>query len=101
MFPSELEEDELKCYVHYHPTYYHFHVHVVHVMLEPEGGTQSVGKAWLLSGLIAWLDSMAGGEEQGLDSVNMSYGVGEESELWKGLWGRVKVGEEVTLNNED
>ena len=96
---GEVEKDELKCYVHYHPTYYHFHVHVVHIMLEPEGGTQSVGKAWLLSGLIAWLDSMQD-EEDGLDEVEISYGVGEESELWKGLWGKLKAGEAVTLNEE-
>jgi m7GpppX diphosphatase len=100
VFPGEVDEDELKCYVHYHPTYYHFHVHVVHVMLEPEGGTQSVGKAWLLSSLIAWLESMGSGDETGLDSVEISYGVGEASELWKGLWARLKNGEEVTLNKD-
>ena len=100
VFPGEVDEDELKCYVHYHPTYYHFHVHVVHVMLEPEGGTQSVGKAWLLSGLVAWLESMQGDEDAGLDGVDITYGAGEESELWKGLWGRLKDGEAVTLNEE-
>ncbi|RMD43607.1 hypothetical protein DV735_g1554, partial [Chaetothyriales sp. CBS 134920] len=88
-----IDKDELKCYVHYHPTYYHFHVHIVHVMLEP-GITQSVGKAWELGGLIAWLESMGGDAETGLDQVDISYGVGEESELWKGLWGRLKAGEE-------
>jgi m7GpppX diphosphatase len=98
VFEGEVEEDDLKCYVHYHPTYYHFHIHVVHVMLEPEGGTQSVGKAWLLGGLIAWLESMGGDEEVGLDTVEMTYGIGEESELWKGLWGKIKAGEAVTFN---
>ena len=100
VFPGEVDEDEMKCYVHYHPTYYHFHVHVVHVMLQPEGGTQSVGKAWLLGGLISWLESMQGDEEMGLDSVDVSYGVGEQSELWKGLWEKLKNGEPVTLNDE-
>ncbi len=100
VFPGEVDGDELKYYVHYHPTYYHFHVHVVHVMLEPEGGTQSVGKAWLLGGLIAWLESMQGNDEAGLDGVEITYGVGEESELWKGLWVRLKVGDAVTLNDE-
>ncbi|KPI38033.1 m7GpppX diphosphatase [Cyphellophora attinorum] len=97
---AAIDEDELKCYVHYHPTYYHFHVHVVHVMLEAEGGTQNVGKAWELGGLIATLEGMdgTGGEEQGLDSVDVSNVVGEESELWKGLWGPLKRGQEVTLN---
>jgi m7GpppX diphosphatase len=97
VFPGQVEEDELKCYVHYHPTYYHFHVHVVHVMMEPEGGTQNVGKAWELGGLVEWLESMEGDEQKGFESVSVGYGVGEESELWKELWGEMKVGQEVTL----
>lgn len=97
--PGEIEEDELKCYVHYQPTYYHFHVHVVHVMLEAEGGTQSVGKAWELGGLIATLEGLRR-DDQGLDGVDVSYVVGEESELWKKLWGPLKNGGEVTLNAE-
>lgn len=95
-----LEEDELKCYVHYQPTYYHFHVHVVHVMLEAEGGTQNVGKAWELGGLIAALEGLQG-EETGLDGVDVSYVVGEMSDLWKGLWGPLKAGGEVTLNQQE
>jgi m7GpppX diphosphatase len=97
---AAIAEDELKCYVHYHPTYYHFHVHVVHVMLEAEGGTQNVGKAWELGGLIATLESMDGGDDgkHGLDSVDVSYVVGEESDLWKGLWGPLKRGQAVSLN---
>ncbi|ETN42052.1 uncharacterized protein HMPREF1541_03991 [Cyphellophora europaea CBS 101466] len=92
-----VQEDELKCYVHYQPTYYHFHVHVVHVMLEAEGGTQNVGKAWELGGLIATLEGMQN-DEDGLDGVEVSYVVGEESDLWKGLWGPLKQGETPTLN---
>jgi m7GpppX diphosphatase len=97
---GRVEEDELKCYVHYQPTYYHFHVHVVHVMLEAQGGTQNVGKAWELGVLIAMLEEMEGDGETGLDGVDFNYVVGEESELWKGLWGKLKAGEEVTLNQE-
>ncbi|KAJ9136500.1 mRNA decapping hydrolase [Pleurostoma richardsiae] len=39
-----VEPDQLKLYVHYQPTYYHFHVHIVHVALEA-GATQATGKA--------------------------------------------------------
>ena len=93
---NRVEEDELKLYCHYHPTYYHFHIHVVHVMLEAEGGTQNVGKAWELGGLIATLEGMQS-DEMGLDSVDISYVVGEESEIWKQLWGPLKRGAEATL----
>ncbi|CRK43763.1 hypothetical protein BN1723_005813 [Verticillium longisporum] len=47
-YPS-IDDDQLKLYVHYQPTYHHFHVHIVHVQLEA-GATQATGKAaW-----IAW-----------------------------------------------
>ncbi|RMZ75359.1 hypothetical protein DV738_g5521, partial [Chaetothyriales sp. CBS 135597] len=81
---NAIDEDELKCYVHYHPTYYHFHVHIVHVMLE-SGGTQSVGKAWELGGLIAWLESMGGDAESGLDQVEISYGTKKKMEYLSSL----------------
>ncbi|KIW21109.1 hypothetical protein PV08_01688 [Exophiala spinifera] len=89
--------DEVKCYVHYQPTYYHFHVHVVHVMLEA-GTTQSVGKAFGLANLISQLERMAGDDETGMDTVDLTYFVGEENELWKTCFGRLKNGEEVDLN---
>ncbi|EFQ32069.1 scavenger mRNA decapping enzyme [Colletotrichum graminicola M1.001] len=40
----DVDVDQLKLYVHYQPTYYHFHIHIVHVQLEA-GATQAVGKA--------------------------------------------------------
>lgn len=78
---TKLDEDQLKLYVHYQPTYYHFHIHVVHVALEA-GATQSVGKAIGFESLISQLETMPGGEEAGLDSVSLTYGLGESSELW-------------------
>lgn len=92
----EVDEDQFKCYVHYQPTYYHFHVHVVHVMLET-GGTQTVGKAFALDHLISQLEGMGGGEEVGLDQVDVSYFVGEESELWKKCFVKLKKGETTDL----
>ena len=78
---TTIEEDQLKLYVHYQPTYYHFHVHVVHVALEA-GTTQSVGKAIGLESLISQLEMMPGGEEAGLDKISITYGLGESSDLW-------------------
>ncbi|ETI21171.1 hypothetical protein G647_07515 [Cladophialophora carrionii CBS 160.54] len=92
-----LEEDQLKCYIHYQPTYYHFHIHVVHAMLEA-GTTQSVGKAFGLGNVIAQLESMAGGDDAGMHQVDMHYFVGEESELWGRCFGRLKKGQPVDLN---
>jgi hypothetical protein len=43
--------NKLRVYVHYHPSYYHFHVHVTHV--DWEGPGTSVGKAHLLSEIIS------------------------------------------------
>lgn len=95
-----MDTDQVKCYVHYQPTYYHFHVHVVHVLLEPEGSTQSVGKAFGLETLVAMLEGMARGDAQvdiGLDQVDLTYFVGEESEIWKKCFAKLKRGESVDL----
>ena len=77
----ELEEDQLKLYVHYQPTYYHFHIHIVHVQLEA-GATQAVGKTIGLETLMEQLEYMEGDGETGLDKVDLHYTLGEASELW-------------------
>ncbi|KAJ9658096.1 hypothetical protein H2198_003934 [Neophaeococcomyces mojaviensis] len=94
-----VDEDQIKCYVHYQPTYYHFHVHVVHVMLEAEGSTQSVGKAFSLENLISQLEHMVG-DNAGMDQVDLSYFMGEQSDLWKKCFSKLKSGEKVDLNDE-
>ncbi|KAK2054185.1 scavenger mRNA decapping enzyme, partial [Colletotrichum caudatum] len=48
----DVDADQLKLYVHYQPTYYHFHIHIVHVQLEA-GATQAVGKASFIE-LYTW-----------------------------------------------
>ncbi|KAG6111063.1 hypothetical protein E4U14_002600 [Claviceps sp. LM454 group G7] len=80
-YPS-IEADQLKLYVHYQPTYYHLHIHVVHVAFEA-GATQATGKAVGLESIIETLKVMEGDEEEaGMDAVSMSYTLGEASELW-------------------
>ncbi|PNP45717.1 hypothetical protein TGAMA5MH_02942 [Trichoderma gamsii] len=83
-YPS-IEENQLKLYVHYQPTYYHFHIHIVHVALEA-GATQATGKAVGLDSIIETLKIMGGDDEAGMDALSMSYTLGEASELWTGIF---------------
>ncbi|PYH47783.1 putative mRNA decapping hydrolase [Aspergillus saccharolyticus JOP 1030-1] len=91
MYP-ELEKDQLKLYVHYQPTYYHFHIHVVNVMLEA-GATQATGKAFGLENIISQLETISGDEEAGMADVSLTYFLGEASELWTNVYGPLKRGE--------
>lgn len=89
-YPS-FEPDQLKLYVHYQPTYYHFHIHIVHVSLEA-GATQATGKAVGLESIIETLRVMAGDGEAGMDALSMSYTLGEASELWMEVFEPIKSG---------
>lgn len=89
-YPS-LERDQLKLYVHYQPTYYHLHIHIVNVALEA-GATQATGKAVGLESIIETLEAMAGGEEAGMDGLSMSYTLGEASELWETVYEPIRSG---------
>ncbi|KAL9047095.1 MAG: hypothetical protein Q9214_000243 [Letrouitia sp. 1 TL-2023] len=76
-----VERDQLKLYIHYQPTYYHFHIHIVHVRLEPTG-TQATGKAIGLESLISQLETMTGDGDRGMANVSLTYSIGEAHELW-------------------
>ncbi|KAJ5779220.1 Scavenger mRNA decapping enzyme N-terminal [Penicillium paradoxum] len=90
MYPS-LEQDQLKLYVHYQPTYYHFHIHVVNVMLEA-GATQATGKAFGLENLISQLETMTGDGDASMADVDLTYYLGEASELWTDIFKPLKEG---------
>lgn len=85
----DIESDQLKLYVHYQPTYYHFHIHIVHVALEA-GATQATGKAIGLETIIEHLKSMGDDQEKGMDSVSLGYTLGEASELWTEVYEPLK-----------
>ena len=87
-----VDPDEVKLYLHYHPTYYHMHIHIVHISLEA-GATQAVGKAVSLQNIVSQLETMAGGPEAGLADVEMSFTIGEAGELWKRIFGPLKMEE--------
>jgi m7GpppX diphosphatase len=79
------------------PTYYHFHIHIVHVSLEA-GSTQATGKALGLENVISQLETMAGGDEAGMGDVSLNYHLGERSELWEKVFLPLKEGREVDVN---
>ncbi len=90
LYPT-LEKDMLKLYIHYQPTYYHFHIHVVHVVLEA-GATQATGKAFGLENIISQLETLSGGPEAGMADVSLTYYVGEANELWTEIFFPLKEG---------
>ncbi|ORY09683.1 HIT-like domain-containing protein [Clohesyomyces aquaticus] len=94
-----LEEDMLKLYVHYQPTYYHFHVHVVHVELEA-GGTQATGKALGLENVMSTLEAMEGDGKKGMSDVDLTYHLGEASELWEKVFLPLKEGRKVESESQ-
>jgi m7GpppX diphosphatase len=61
-------------------------------MLEA-GKTQATGKAFGLENVISQLETISGGEDAGMVDVSLTYFLGEASELWTGLFGKLKAGE--------
>jgi m7GpppX diphosphatase len=97
LYPG-VEADMLKFYVHYQPTYYHFHIHIVHINLDPNA-TQALGKALGLENVISQLETMGGGDDAGMADVELAYTIGEESELWSQIFRPLKDGREPELTN--
>ncbi|MCJ1375076.1 hypothetical protein MMC20_006310 [Loxospora ochrophaea] len=79
LYPN-IESDMLKLYIHYQPTYYHFHIHIVHTSLDPNS-TQAVGKAFGLENTISQLANLTE-PNAGMADFDLTYSMGEASELW-------------------
>jgi m7GpppX diphosphatase len=69
----------------------------VHVSLEA-GNTQATGKALGLVNIISQLETMAGGEDTGMQDVSLTYHLGERSELWEKVFLPLKQGREVKVD---
>ncbi|KAK6544656.1 hypothetical protein TWF694_001344 [Orbilia ellipsospora] len=95
-----LSRNLLKIYVHYQPSYYHFHVHVVHISHDM-GASATVGKAILLDEVIQMLEVMkiaeSTGKQLGYKDLDMTYVLGEEHDLWKKVFEPLANGTEPTI----
>lgn len=75
-----VQPDRLRFYVHYQPSYYWFHVHIVHVGLPTPGA--SVGKAHLLDDII---DNLANVSSDYYQKRTLTYSLGANDALMERL----------------
>lgn len=71
--------DELRIFVHYPPSYYHFHIHVVNIRHPGLGDGIAAGRAVLLEDVIESLGFLG---ERGFMNRTLTYVMGENHELW-------------------
>ncbi|CAH6719877.1 inactive diphosphatase Dcs2p [[Candida] jaroonii] len=74
-----IDKDELRLFVHYQPSYYHFHIHVVTVKHPGLGDGINVGKAILLDDIIENLKLSSSYYQK----RTIPYLLGENHGLWK------------------
>ena len=73
------------------PTFYHLHIHVVHVMCEATS-TQSIGKALSLEGVISQLETMADDDDASMADATITCYLGTQSDLWNEVFLPLKEG---------
>ena len=72
-----MQADQLRAYIHYQPSYYHFHVHFTHLRFTAPRST--VGDAHLLEDII---DNVANIDPMFYAKRTLSFVVKESSPLW-------------------
>lgn len=75
-----IKADALRIFVHYQPSYYHFHLHIVNVGHAGVGNGVSAGKAILLDDIIEQLKYLG---EDGFMARTITYVIGENHDLWR------------------
>ncbi|KAJ7449651.1 scavenger mRNA decapping enzyme [Mycena latifolia] len=80
-----IERGGLRMYIHYQPSYYHFHVHIVNANYEAGIG-MSVGQAHLLEDVISLLDEGSPPSSPGIfERMTLTYGLGEQHGLYAAM----------------
>ncbi|CAG8547914.1 1847_t:CDS:2 [Acaulospora morrowiae] len=74
--------DELRLFVHYQPSYYHFHVHIMHIRNDSIAGGIAIAKAFLLDDIIENIEKFAGDYYQ---RCNLTYIMGQNDALFSKL----------------
>ncbi|CDK26380.1 unnamed protein product [Kuraishia capsulata CBS 1993] len=77
-YGNKIKGDELRIFVHYQPSYYHFHIHIVNISHPGLASTMSVGRAVLLQDVIDQLEYL----EDGIASRTLTYALAENHKLW-------------------
>jgi len=75
----------LRMYVHYQPSYYHFHVHVVNANYEGGMLGMAVGQAHLLDDIISLLDLDPPEGDGVFQRMTLTYNLGSQSALLQAL----------------
>jgi len=90
----DLAEGSVRFFIHYQPSYYHFHVHIVNANYMGLGAGMTVGQAWLLDDIISLLDldpptrPSANPDPQSdsiMERMTFTYGLGEQHGLFEGM----------------
>ncbi|CAI2163351.1 18650_t:CDS:2 [Funneliformis geosporum] len=76
---SGVRSDELRFFIHYVPSYYHFHVHITHVKSDTIAGGLAIAKAYLLDDIIENLENFSGDYYK---RVTLTYVLGENDPLF-------------------
>ena len=71
--------DEVRLFVHYQPTYYHFHVHVAHLRHDTIPGGTVVGRAHLLDDIIGNIETF---DPNYYQKATLTYFLGENDALF-------------------
>ncbi|CAH2353764.1 inactive diphosphatase Dcs2p [[Candida] railenensis] len=77
-FPAISSPDKLRIFIHYQPSYYHFHIHVVNVKHPGLGDGIAIGKAVLLDDVIENVKLM----DDYYEKRSLGYLIGENHGLW-------------------
>lgn len=75
-----IHADELRIFVHYQPSYYHFHIHIVNIKHPGLADGIAAGKAFLLEDIIESLNYLG---PNGFMNRMLTYVIGDNHELWK------------------
>ncbi|PPQ71038.1 hypothetical protein CVT24_011919 [Panaeolus cyanescens] len=79
----DLGPGSLRLFIHYQPSYYHFHVHVVNANYETGNAGMMVGQAHLLEDVISLLELEDGTGPGLFERMTLTYAVGDQHGLYK------------------
>ena len=79
-YDYNVNPDELRIFIHYQPSYYHFHVHIVNIRHPGVGEERGSGMTILLEDVIEALGFLG---PEGYMKKTLTYVIGENHDLWK------------------